>query len=169
MRVSGLFLVCEGGQWHCLEWSPLVERSTSGCRFCGRTRLQSGIRRAEGRVCRCLSLFFFFFFFLYVHLYYLTYEERCVSPLTAERLRCGSASRTSRGGEHTNVRCASAFVSLFPFFLHLSITLLLSSNHRGFCYFNSVAIAAKLLQQRLNVSKILIVDWVSSFWKITWH
>lgn len=34
---------------------------------------------------------------------------------------------------------------------------------RGFCYFNSVAIAAKLLQQRLNVSKILIVDWVSLF------
>lgn len=32
---------------------------------------------------------------------------------------------------------------------------------RGFCYFNSVAIAAKLLQQRLNVSKVLIVDWVS--------
>ncbi|KAG2458875.1 HDAC4 deacetylase, partial [Polypterus senegalus] len=29
----------------------------------------------------------------------------------------------------------------------------------GFCYFNSVAIAAKLLQQRLSVSKILIVDW----------
>ncbi|XP_034042539.1 histone deacetylase 4 isoform X2 [Thalassophryne amazonica] len=29
----------------------------------------------------------------------------------------------------------------------------------GFCYFNSVAIAAKLLQQRLNISKILIVDW----------
>lgn len=35
---------------------------------------------------------------------------------------------------------------------------------RGFCYFNSVAIAAKLLQQRLNVSKILIVDWVSKCW-----
>ncbi|MEQ2211255.1 hypothetical protein XENOCAPTIV_017364, partial [Xenoophorus captivus] len=30
---------------------------------------------------------------------------------------------------------------------------------RGFCYFNSVAIAAKQLQQKLNVSKILIVDW----------
>lgn len=30
---------------------------------------------------------------------------------------------------------------------------------RGFCYFNSVAIAAKLLQQRLNINKILIVDW----------
>uniref|UniRef100_A0A674MK78 Histone deacetylase n=1 Tax=Takifugu rubripes TaxID=31033 RepID=A0A674MK78_TAKRU len=29
----------------------------------------------------------------------------------------------------------------------------------GFCYFNSVAIAAKLLQQRLSVRKILIVDW----------
>ncbi|NXD26703.1 HDAC4 deacetylase, partial [Spelaeornis formosus] len=35
------------------------------------------------------------------------------------------------------------------------------STPMGFCYFNSVAIAAKLLQQRLNVSKILIVDWVS--------
>uniref|UniRef100_A0A8C7Z719 histone deacetylase n=1 Tax=Oryzias sinensis TaxID=183150 RepID=A0A8C7Z719_9TELE len=30
---------------------------------------------------------------------------------------------------------------------------------RGFCYFNSVAIAAKQLQQKLSVSKILIVDW----------
>lgn len=29
----------------------------------------------------------------------------------------------------------------------------------GFCYFNSVAIAARVLQQRLSVSKILIVDW----------
>lgn len=38
----------------------------------------------------------------------------------------------------------------------------MSFTFRGFCYFNSVAIAAKLLQQRLNVSKILIVDWVSS-------
>lgn len=34
--------------------------------------------------------------------------------------------------------------------------------HRGFCYFNSVAIAAKQLQNKLNVSKILIVDWVST-------
>ncbi|XP_027629030.1 histone deacetylase 4 [Tupaia chinensis] len=33
------------------------------------------------------------------------------------------------------------------------------STPMGFCYFNSVAVAAKLLQQRLNVSKILIVDW----------
>uniref|UniRef100_A0A8C5B469 Histone deacetylase n=1 Tax=Gadus morhua TaxID=8049 RepID=A0A8C5B469_GADMO len=30
---------------------------------------------------------------------------------------------------------------------------------RGFCYFNSVAIAARLLQQRLSVNRILIVDW----------
>ncbi|XP_063975199.1 histone deacetylase 4 isoform X7 [Diachasmimorpha longicaudata] len=29
----------------------------------------------------------------------------------------------------------------------------------GFCFFNSVAIAAKLLQQKLNTRKILIVDW----------
>ncbi|XP_061592796.1 histone deacetylase 7 isoform X2 [Cololabis saira] len=29
----------------------------------------------------------------------------------------------------------------------------------GFCYFNSVAIAAKQLQHKLSVSKVLIVDW----------
>ncbi|XP_053556051.1 histone deacetylase 5 isoform X2 [Bombina bombina] len=29
----------------------------------------------------------------------------------------------------------------------------------GFCFFNSVAIAAKLLRQKLNVGRILIVDW----------
>ncbi|XP_026203259.1 histone deacetylase 7-like isoform X3 [Anabas testudineus] len=33
------------------------------------------------------------------------------------------------------------------------------SSPLGFCFFNSVAIAAKQLQQKLNVSKILIVDW----------
>uniref|UniRef100_A0A8C5A503 Histone deacetylase n=1 Tax=Gadus morhua TaxID=8049 RepID=A0A8C5A503_GADMO len=33
------------------------------------------------------------------------------------------------------------------------------STPMGFCYFNSVAIAARLLQQRLSVNRILIVDW----------
>lgn len=33
---------------------------------------------------------------------------------------------------------------------------------RGFCFFNSVAISAKLLQQKLSVGRILIVDWVRS-------
>uniref|UniRef100_A0A7N6BTI0 Histone deacetylase n=1 Tax=Anabas testudineus TaxID=64144 RepID=A0A7N6BTI0_ANATE len=36
------------------------------------------------------------------------------------------------------------------------------SNPMGFCYFNSVAIAAKQLQHKLSVSKILIVDWHAS-------
>lgn len=35
-----------------------------------------------------------------------------------------------------------------------------NSQAMGFCFFNSVAIAAKLLQQRLRVRKILIFDWV---------
>ncbi|XP_031431089.1 histone deacetylase 5 isoform X2 [Clupea harengus] len=35
------------------------------------------------------------------------------------------------------------------------------STAMGFCFFNSVAITAKLLQQKLGVGKILIVDWVS--------
>ncbi|XP_061544077.1 histone deacetylase 7-like isoform X1 [Phycodurus eques] len=33
------------------------------------------------------------------------------------------------------------------------------SSPLGFCFFNSVAITAKQLQQKLNVGKILIVDW----------
>lgn len=41
------------------------------------------------------------------------------------------------------------------------MTLSVLAFRRGFCYFNSVAVAARLLQQRLSVSKILIVDWVS--------
>lgn len=32
---------------------------------------------------------------------------------------------------------------------------------RGFCFFNSVAIAARQLQQKGKINKILIVDWVS--------
>ncbi|XP_004633873.1 histone deacetylase 5 isoform X2 [Octodon degus] len=33
------------------------------------------------------------------------------------------------------------------------------STAMGFCFFNSVAIAAKLLQQKLSVGRVLIVDW----------
>ncbi|KDR16176.1 Histone deacetylase 4, partial [Zootermopsis nevadensis] len=34
-----------------------------------------------------------------------------------------------------------------------------ASQAMGFCFFNSIAIAARLLQQRLDVQRILIVDW----------
>ncbi len=37
----------------------------------------------------------------------------------------------------------------------------------GFCFFNSVAIAAKLLQQKLDLRRILIVDWVKYFVSIS--
>lgn len=42
----------------------------------------------------------------------------------------------------------------FTFVSSLSVCI------RGFCYFNSIAIAAKQLQHKLSVCKILIVDWV---------
>lgn len=35
-----------------------------------------------------------------------------------------------------------------------------ASQAMGFCFFNSVAVATRLLQQRLDLRKILIVDWV---------
>ena len=36
------------------------------------------------------------------------------------------------------------------------------SQAMGFCFFNSVAIATKLLQYKMNVQKILVVDWVKN-------
>uniref|UniRef100_A0A674EGZ4 histone deacetylase n=1 Tax=Salmo trutta TaxID=8032 RepID=A0A674EGZ4_SALTR len=41
----------------------------------------------------------------------------------------------------------------------LKVRLPYVSFQRGFCFFNSVAIAAKQLQHKLSISKILIVDW----------
>lgn len=31
--------------------------------------------------------------------------------------------------------------------------------HMGFCFFNNVAVAAKVVQQVTNIKKILILDW----------
>jgi histone deacetylase 4/5 len=35
------------------------------------------------------------------------------------------------------------------------------SQAMGFCFFNSVAIAARLLQTKYDLERILVVDWVS--------
>lgn len=51
-------------------------------------------------------------------------------------------------------------MSLLSFTVIYFISPLCLFFFRGFCYFNSVAIAAKQLQHKLSVSKILIVDWV---------
>lgn len=89
--------------------------SSSAARLAAGSVVELVFKVASGEL-KVASATFFSFFSLYEHLY-LIYEVGCVSPLIAERLRCGSASRTSRGGEHANVRLASAFVSRF-LFLH---------------------------------------------------
>uniref|UniRef100_A0A8C7ZD79 histone deacetylase n=1 Tax=Oryzias sinensis TaxID=183150 RepID=A0A8C7ZD79_9TELE len=72
-----------------------------------------------------------------------------------------TASRMAAG----SVVDASAFIAKHRFLMNalkLIMPCLKQTNVsfiRGFCYFNSVAIAAKQLQQKLSVSKILIVDW----------
>ena len=50
---------------------------------------------------------------------------------------------------------------------HIMIHLLFLS-FRGFCYFNNVAIAARLLRMKLAVDRVLIVDWVSLVHSISW-
>jgi len=41
------------------------------------------------------------------------------------------------------------------------------SQAMGFCFFNSVAIAARLLQQRFDLERILILDWVRTHFLCT--
>jgi hypothetical protein len=59
----------------------------------------------------------------------------------------------------------SCFISLMNIIVVSFICLLIITMclciYRGFCYFNSVAIAAKQLKEKLKLEKILIVDWVS--------
>uniref|UniRef100_A0A2K5RTN6 Histone deacetylase n=1 Tax=Cebus imitator TaxID=2715852 RepID=A0A2K5RTN6_CEBIM len=62
-------------------------------------------------------------------------------------LACGRAGHVQCQGEMGTVRRTAEPADLLPF------------SPPGFCFFNSVAITAKLLQQKLNVGKVLIVDW----------
>lgn len=57
------------------------------------------------------------------------------------------------------------FKMLWTLFIAVFLTDLLSYFcsslfHRGFCFFNSIAITAKYLRDKLNIGKILIVDLV---------
>ncbi|XP_062247875.1 histone deacetylase 7 isoform X1 [Platichthys flesus] len=71
---------------------------------------------------------------------------------TAARMAAGSvvelASRVAKG------ELKNGFAVVRPPGHHAD-----PSNPMGFCYFNSVAIAAKQLQHKLSVGKVLIVDW----------
>ena len=89
----------------------------------------------------------------------------------SERFCCGAAPRTPRRSFHSHVRrwggrpmwCegGGSFQSL-PVgregWVWAGRTI--SPSSRGFCFFNSVAIACRQLQQQGKASKILIVDWV---------
>ena len=52
-------------------------------------------------------------------------------------------------------RCKNVFCATRPPGHHALNT----GKHEGFCFYNNVAIAAKYIQKRYNLSKILIVDW----------
>ena len=57
------------------------------------------------------------------------------------------------------VVCVCVFFVVVFFKLHVKNVFCFLS--RGFCYFNSIAIAAKQLREKYKLNKILVVDWVS--------
>lgn len=114
------------------------------------------------------------------HLARLSDSRLCSSVHTSSEWICHHpAPRTPRGGIHSHVSATSA-LPCPPLPLSRADTVYLwlpartsskadalpssSPPRRGFCFFNSVAITTKLLQQKLNVGKVLIVDWVGSAW-----
>lgn len=120
------------------------------------------------------------------HLACLSASRLCSSVHTSSEWICHHpAPRTPRGGIHSHVSATSALPWTHrphPLSLLVELTLCMylwlpepTSNkadalpslppRRGFCFFNSVAITTKLLQQKLNVGKVLIVDWVGSAWR----
>lgn len=70
----------------------------------------------------------------------------------------GTMLRSPRLCQYTCHSILTTFLS--DYISSLNNMFFLMCLHRGFCFFNSVAITAKLLQQKLGVGKILIVDWV---------
>uniref|UniRef100_A0A674DUB9 histone deacetylase n=1 Tax=Salmo trutta TaxID=8032 RepID=A0A674DUB9_SALTR len=72
---------------------------------------------------------------------------------TASRLAAGSVTELA-------LRVAQGELKVRPPIAHCQPPLSpVRAVTQGFCFFNSVAIAAKQLQHKLSVSKILIVDW----------
>jgi len=82
-----------------------------------------------------------------------------IVPMTLHHSSCNSAKINKREKRHSAFlfcQIKSQLSRRFQCLFHPSLPV----STRGFCYFNSVAIAARKLQHRLSVSKILIVDWV---------
>ena len=77
----------------------------------------------------------------------------CIHSMCCSQMNSGLAASTTTGTcgscTHIHLPPPPSLLSFPP----------LPPPHRGFCYFNNVALAAKALLNKPNVNKVMIVDW----------
>jgi histone deacetylase 6 len=85
---------------------------------------------------------------------YYEYLSLYVSPSTTEcaKLSCGCAIEAALAVARGEV--ANSLAIIRPPGHHAE-----PSEHMGFCFFNNVAVAARVVRAKTNLKKILIVDW----------
>ena len=93
---------------------------------------------------------------------YYEYLSLYVSPSTTEcaKLSCGCAIEATLAVARGEV--ANSLAIIRPPGHHAE-----PSEHMGFCFFNNVAVAARMVQAKTNVKKILIVDWYAECLRCT--
>jgi len=77
-----------------------------------------------------------------------------ISPLTtiAAKLSCGGVVEACRAVVQGEMR--NSFAIVRPPGHHAE-----PDEHMGFCFFNNVAVAARVVQEEFGVRKVLILDW----------